>query len=101
LFWFGAIACGLLFLFFPALSKYLELKRSEEKLSAEVRNLEKKIQDLEKENYLILHDAEHLEQVIREELKLVKPGEMVYKLVSEEVKTASSDRSSPAKNQTH
>lgn len=83
LFWIGAIIAGVVLLFFPTLSKYLELKRSEEKLTADVRELERKIQELEKENYLIRHDAQHLEQVIREELKLVKPGEVVYKLVPE------------------
>ncbi len=84
LFWIFAILAGVFLLFFPVLSKYLELKRSEEKLTAEVETLEKKISDLERENYLIRNDAEHLEQVIREELKLVKPGEVVYKVVPED-----------------
>ncbi len=85
LFWICIIGAGIFLLFFPVLSKYLELKRSEEKISTELRDIEKKIQDLQKESCLIRHDAQHLEQVMRDELKLVKPGEVVYKLIPEDV----------------
>ena len=94
LFWLVVVVAGIFLLFFPALSKYLELKRSEEKISRELRDIEIKIQELEKESYLIRHDAQHLEQVMRDELRLVKPGEVVYKLIPEEA-DASKTKSPP------
>lgn len=84
-FWFGVILGVALVIFFPAVSKYLELKRSEEKLDQEIKDLRGKIRELQKEEYLIRHDQEHLKQVMRSELGLVKPGEVVYKLIPEEV----------------
>ena len=84
LFWICIIAAGLFLLFFPVISKYLDLRRSEDKSNSELRDLETKIKDLQKENYLIRHDVNHLEQLMRDELRLVKPGEVVYKLVSED-----------------
>ena len=83
-FWFVAVVLLLLFLYFPTLSKYLKLKRQEEGLNQEVAELKTKIEELKKEENLIKHDPDHLEQVMRKELGLVKPGEVVYKLVPEE-----------------
>ena len=84
-FWFFVVLLVLFFLYFPTLSKYLELKRHEEKLNLEMTDLKSKIEELKKEADLIKNDPAHFEQVVREELGLVKPGEVVYKIVPQEV----------------
>ena len=82
------IVVGLLilfaFLYLPGLSRYQELRQEEERLSKELVDLNQKIQKLNEEKELLKKDQVYLEKVIREELGLVRPGEMVYKLVPEE-----------------
>ncbi len=81
----GAVGLLILFIFFylPGLSRYHELKMEEERLSKELGELEAKIQRLQEEKSLLQNDVVYLEKVIREELGLVKPGEMVYKVEPE------------------
>ena len=81
--WFFLALLIIAFLYFPSYSKYLKLKRQDERLNQDITDLRTKISDLKKEEYLIKHDPAHLEQVMRKELGLVKPGEIVYKLVPE------------------
>ena len=75
----GAIA----FFYFPGLSKYLRLKHQEERLGQDIADLKSRIADLQKEVNLIKTDTLHLEQVLRKEMGLVKPGEVVYKFVEQ------------------
>ena len=83
-FWIGI---GLLilfaFLYLPGLSRYHELRQEEEKLRSELREVEREIHVLREEKNLLEKDQEYLEKTIREELGLVRPGEMVYKVVPE------------------
>ena len=72
-----------IFLYLPGLSKLQELRTEEERLGRELADLEKKIQVLREEKNLLPHDVAYAENVIREELGLVKPGEMVYKILPE------------------
>ena len=72
-----------IFLYLPGLSKLQELRTEEERLGRELADLEKKIQVLREEKNLLQHDVAYAEKVIREELGLVKPGEMVYKILPE------------------
>ena len=81
--WIFVLLFLLAFLYFPSYSKYLKLKRQEERLAQDIAELQTKVDELKKEEYLIQHDPAHLEQVVRKELGLVKPGEVVYKLVPE------------------
>ncbi len=74
------------FLYLPGLSKLQELRFEEEKLSKDLTDLNQRIQKLQEEKNLLQNDQDYLEKVIREELGLVRPGEMVYKLVPEEKK---------------
>ena len=85
---FLIILVVLVCLYFPGFSKYMKLRRQEEKLNQDIAELTLKIEELKKEERLIKTDVDHLEQVMRKELGLVKPGEVVYKLVPEEVKPA-------------
>lgn len=79
------IAIGVLvlfvFIYLPGISRYHELKSEEERLTRELREIDSQIQKLQEEKTLLQNDLVYLEKVIREELGLVKPGEMVYKVV--------------------
>ena len=82
--WIGIglfILCA--FLYLPGLSRLLELRSEEDRLSRELTGLDEKIRSLQEEKNLLQNDLTYLERVIREELGLVKPGETVYKLVPE------------------
>ena len=87
------------FLYLPGLSRYQELRQEEERLSKELADLNQKILKLNEEKQLLQKDQAYLEKVIREELGLVRPGEMVYKLVHEEKSkpAAASSQSAPRK----
>ncbi len=87
--WIG-IGLVLLFLFFylPGLSRVQELRLEEDRIAKELTGLNGQIQTLKNEKELLEKDQDYLEKVIHEELGLVRPGEMVYKLVPEK-KTAS------------
>lgn len=78
-------------LYLPGLSRLQELRSEEERLSRELVELGAKIKALQEEKTLLQSDLAYLEKVIREELGLVKPGEMVYKLVPEKASPASGD----------
>lgn len=85
LFWAGiAILLGFFWIYFPTLSRYQDLKIEEERMKRELEDLDAKIKALQEERHLLKNDMEYLEKVIRRELGLVKPGEIVYKLVPEE-----------------
>lgn len=71
------------FLYLPGLSHYQELHLEEERISGELADLKRQIKSLQEEKDLLEKDQAYLEKVIREELGLVKPGEMVYKIVPE------------------
>jgi cell division protein FtsB len=70
-------------IFLPPLSRYRDLKQEEERLSVELKQIEKKIAKLQEERDLLQDDLVYIEKVIREELGLVKPGEIVYKFFSQ------------------
>lgn len=80
--WIG-IGLLVVFVFFylPGLSRVQELRLEEERLSKELAEAEREIKALREEKELLQKDRDYLEKVIREELGLVRPGEMVYKLV--------------------
>ena len=76
------LAAGVIYL--PGLSKYLKLKHKEADLRREIERLQTQIAQLEKDEHLLKTDLTRLEQVVREEMGLVKPGETVIKVVEEE-----------------
>ena len=71
-------------IYMPGTTKYLKLKRKESELTNEITRLNKDIKQLKEEERLLKTDVSRLEQVAREELGLVKPGEIVVKVVEEE-----------------
>ena len=82
------VAFAGIFIFFwaymPTLSKYRDLKIQQEEIERKIQALDKKIQRLAEERHLLKNDKEYLEKIIRDQLGLVKPGEIVYKFVTEE-----------------
>lgn len=75
-------AAGAIYL--PSLSKYMKLKRKEDELSQTIARLQAEIETMKKEEHLLRTDVARLEEVVRQELGLVKPGEVIYKVVEEE-----------------
>jgi|GEM_PF-1264843 len=75
----GLLILTAAFLFyFPSYSRYRELKIEAEKLEAQLQVMQEQIQALQKEKQLMRNDQNYLESVIRKELGLVEPGEVVY-----------------------
>lgn len=70
-------------IYFPAISRYRELKAQEEKITRDISDLDQRIEGLLEERRLLKSDLNYLEKVIREELGLVKPGEIIYKMIPE------------------
>jgi len=84
LFWILILVLLLLVvLYLPSFSRYQELQMEEGRITEEIAELERKIALLEREKGLLQNDKKYLEKVIRDELGLVRPGEMIYKLVPE------------------
>ncbi|MBI4395341.1 MAG: septum formation initiator family protein [Candidatus Omnitrophica bacterium] len=80
-------------IYFPGLSKYLKLKRRDTELSREIEVLKTQINQLQREEHLLKTDLTKLEEALREELGLVKPGEIVVRVVEEEVSQKSAESS--------
>ena len=62
--------------------RYHELKQEEERLVQRIQEIDSQIKSLTDEKYLLQNDIEYLEKVVREELGFVKPGEIIYELVT-------------------
>ena len=78
-----AVAIIFFWVYFPVISKYRELKQQQDKVEHEIKDLDAKIEALVEERRLLQEDHSYLEKVIREELGLVKPGEIIYKMIPE------------------
>ena len=88
-------------IYLPGFSKYLKLKHTESDLHEEIERLRIQITQLEKEEHLLKTDLTGLEQAVREELGLVKPGEIVVKAVEEEVPQSSAVPAKPSSKTVH
>lgn len=73
------VAC---WIYLPSITRYRELKLEEEKINKRIREIDTQIKALTDERALLQKDVTYLEKVIREELGFVKPGEIVYELVT-------------------
>ena len=83
--WIFVVVFAACAVYLPGLSKYLALKRKEEQLDQQIAQLKAQIDALKSEDNLLRTDLGHLEQVVRRELGLVKPGEIVYKVVERNI----------------
>lgn len=85
---FAALAIALVaililcWIYLPSITRYRELKSEEERLNQKIQEIDAQIKVLADERHLLQTDVAYLEKVIREELGFVKPGEVVYELVT-------------------
>ena len=79
----GGIVIFSLF-YLPSLSKYHDLKQQQDELDEQLEKIGKEVQSAREERDLLKNDPEYLEKVIRDEMGLVKPGEIIYKFVKDE-----------------
>lgn len=68
-------------IYLPSFTKYQELRRQEKILEENIETLQSDNEKLMEEERLLQSDVKYLEKVLREDMGLVKPGEVVYKLV--------------------
>ena len=79
----GVILCLFIWIYFPTFSKYQKLREEQDRMVQELEDLQQKISALEKERTRLKSDKDYIEKIIREELGLVREGEVVYKLVED------------------
>ena len=77
-----AVILILCWIYLPSITRYRELKSEEERLSQRIQEIDAQIKNLADERHLLQTDVAYLEKVIREELGFVKPGEIVYELIT-------------------
>lgn len=94
-FWIFLILFILGVIYLPGAAKYVKLKRKENELSRQITNLQSEIKKLQHQEHLLKTDLQHLEQEVREVLGLVKPGEIVVKVIEEEVPAKTPQPSNP------
>lgn len=77
-----AVILILCWIYLPSITRYRELKSEEDRLSQKIQEIDAQIKILADERHLLQTDVAYLEKVIREELGFVKPGEIIYELVT-------------------
>ena len=90
-----AVLLILCWIYLPSITRYRELRAEAYRLNKKIREIDSQIKVLADERHLLQTDVVYLEKVIREELGFVKPGEIIYELVSKK-NPASSSPTSPA-----
>ena len=71
----------LVWLYLPGWARYNELSRENERLETKLGEMAETNRKLQEQEYLLKNDVRYLETVLREELNVVRPDELVYKLV--------------------
>ena len=92
LIWGFVLIVGIGAIYLPAFSKYLRFKHREADLEHEIERLKTQILELQRDEHLLKTNLTRIEEVVHEELGLVKPGEIVYKVVEEEVPEDKTDK---------
>ncbi|MEI7752763.1 MAG: septum formation initiator family protein [Candidatus Omnitrophota bacterium] len=77
-----AVILILCWIYLPSITRYRELKSEADRLNQKIQEIDSQIKNLADERHLLQTDVAYLEKVIREELGFVKPGEIVYELVT-------------------
>ena len=77
-----AVVLILCWIYLPSITRYRELKSEADRLNQKIQEIDAQIKTLADERHLLQTDVAYLEKVIREELGFVKPGEIVYELVT-------------------
>lgn len=74
--------------YLPVLTRYREMKIQEDEIARKIQKLDQQIRDLQEERELLKNDLTYIEKVIRDEMGLAKPGETIYKFVTETLQPA-------------
>ena len=80
-FWFFAVVIVLLIVFLPGYTKVQELRDTNRDLEAKIKKLYKDNVLLHEELKLIAEDPVYQEQIAREKMGLVRPGEIPIKII--------------------
>ena len=83
-------------MYLPSLSKYHDLKQQQEELDKQIKKYTRDVRTTREERALLKNDPEYLEKVIRDEMGLVKPGEIVYKFVQDPAEKTAEPETSPS-----
>jgi cell division protein FtsB len=83
-------------IYLPTLSRYRNLKTQQEQMERNIADLDEKIKALVEEKELLQNDVQYIEKVIRDEMGLVKPGEVVYKFVTDKLQPKTEGAASTA-----
>lgn len=83
LFLIAVVLAGWVYL--PVLTRYRDMKMQQEEISEKIASLDEKIRTLQEERELLKNDLTYIEKVIRDEMGLAKPGETIYKFVTETI----------------
>lgn len=83
------VLCLFVWVYLPALTRYHDLRAQQEQIEKEIAQLDEKIKALMEEKMLLQNDVQYIEKIIREEMGLVKPGEEVYKFITDNLNTPS------------
>ena len=85
-FWLFAIAFCILIFFLPSYTMMQELKQKNSSYERQIYDLKMKNRQLAGEKKLLENDPVYLEKIAREKMGLIKEGEVIYRIVNEEVK---------------
>lgn len=77
-----AVGLVLCWIYLPSFSRYYEIRQEKDKYQKRIQEIDSQIRALTDEKYLLQNDVTYLEKVIREELGFVKPGEIIYEMVT-------------------
>jgi cell division protein FtsB len=84
IFWFLGIVFVILIIFLPGYTKLQELKDRNRDLEARINKIKSENVLLEDEILRIQHDPVYQEEIVRKKFGVVRKGEVVYRLESEE-----------------
>lgn len=87
---FAVLGALTYFLFQPEIRKLRHLEHTETELTDQLRQAQTEQLRLEREKHLLESDPLYLENVAREKLDLMKPGETIFRLESRTSPTPSS-----------
>jgi len=71
----------LVWLYLPGWARFNELGQENNRLQKKLDEMGTTNRKLQEQEYLLKNDIRYLETVLREELNVVRPDELVYKLV--------------------
>jgi len=83
--WIFALAFLILVMFLPSFSRMQDIKAKNAEYQTRIGELEKENKRLMREKRLLENDPEYTEKVAREKMGLVREGEVIYRLVPENV----------------